>query len=213
MKFAWFASTHSAGAVPITSAEYIVFFGMFTTDPRLVRIGSGCPSSVNRISPSTTTKNSRVSGTHTRRDFRARRALVVRRVVVLVIDDDFGPVRLALVARLQIGQLDVDLVLAELGGLVLVDPPLARRRRLTTAGAGCCAAAPPCVNTVGAPLRIRAKTTASRNVQTSHEPAPSTDEFLRGARADDTARPAGKGQTDPCPSPSPLTRRVVRCVG
>ena len=62
LKFAWLASTQSAGADPTTSAEYIVFFGMFTTDPRLAMMGSGCPSRVNRISPSTTTKNSRVSG-------------------------------------------------------------------------------------------------------------------------------------------------------
>ena len=57
-------------------------------------------------------------------------------MVVLVVDDDFGPVRLAFVARLQIGQLDLHLVLAELRGLVLVDPPLPRRRRLTPAGCG-----------------------------------------------------------------------------
>ncbi len=71
---------------------------------------------------------------HARGDLRAGRTRVVGRVEILVFDDDFGPVCLPFVPRLQLGQLDVHLVPAELAGFVLVDPPLARRRSSSGGG-------------------------------------------------------------------------------
>ena len=68
-------------------------------------------------------------GVHHGADLRARGALVVLGVVVLVVHDDFHPGRLALVASLQIGKLDVRFVRAVLPRLRFRDPPLPRTRR------------------------------------------------------------------------------------
>jgi hypothetical protein len=46
----------------MTSTEYAVFLGMLMIDVGVALIGAAWPSSVNRIWPSTTAKNSRVSG-------------------------------------------------------------------------------------------------------------------------------------------------------
>ena len=91
----------------MTSAEYIVFFGMFTTDPRLVENRLGLPFEREAHFAFDDDEELARVGTHARRDLRAGLPLVVCRMVVLVVDDDFAPVRLALVARLQIGELDV----------------------------------------------------------------------------------------------------------
>ena len=62
-------------------------------------------------------------GMHPRCNLVAWRALVVLRVVILVVDDDFHPVGFTFVPRLQIGQLDVRFVGAVLARLRFRRPP------------------------------------------------------------------------------------------